>query len=87
MRRILIKLLIVLVFWFTFLDLFVGTIKGQWRWTVGVVSVFLPAEIVSALTLRLYSRRKKTSPITEYRREHKCTTDDPEHHDQALPRH
>jgi threonine/homoserine/homoserine lactone efflux protein len=43
-------------FWFGFLDLFIGTTKGHWIWTLGVISAFFFAEGVAKLALWVYLR-------------------------------
>jgi hypothetical protein len=52
MRNVILRLIVVLAFWFSFLDLFVG--KVNWRWTLCVAVVFFLLEGLARLALRLY---------------------------------
>lgn len=57
MRNVLIRLGVLLVFWFSFLDLFVGRSRGHWIWTVGVVGAFFVAEGMGRLAMSIYLKR------------------------------
>ena len=56
-RNTLLRLAVLLVFWFSFLDLFWGTTRGHWIWTVGVIAAFFLAEGMARLAMRVYLNR------------------------------
>jgi hypothetical protein len=56
MRNMLGRLVLLLAFWFAFLDLFVGTPRGHRIWTIGVIGMFFFAEGAAKLALWGYSR-------------------------------
>jgi len=53
MREFLGRLVVVLIFWFAFLDRFFEE-KGQWIWSVGVIGAFLLVEAAGKLLLWVY---------------------------------